>query len=91
MTIKNNTSLTGLSIENFIENCSIHAQFCLATQTLLENGAEPDHLKDVVNVIREQAEFIESLSAYLAVNHVMIGNLMANGGGESIKTVILKD
>lgn len=65
MTKRNNTLLADLNIVDFINDCSIHSQFCLSIQTLLENGGNPVHLKEIINEMREQAETIESLSRFL--------------------------
>jgi len=67
MTNQNNTALADLNMDDFIKDCSIHSQFCLSVETLLENGSNPEHLKAIVNEMREQSELIESLSRFLMV------------------------
>lgn len=62
-----NTNTTLFEIEDFKKDCSIHSQYCLSVQTLLENGSDPKHLEEVINEMRKQAELIESLSENLYV------------------------
>lgn len=67
MTNTNDTLI--INIADFRKDCSVHQQFCLSVQRLLENGSKPEDLKNVINEMREQSELIESLSNYLISKH----------------------
>ena len=60
------TSKVNVDIEQFRGACTRHAQFCVAFQTLLENGADRDALLKVFDGIRVQSEDLEGASRFLA-------------------------